>query len=314
MPYNSLISADDAAALIPDPHAQGIIKAAIAQSAALSLFRRVNMSTTTLKQDVLSALPTAYWRNGPTGLIQSSAAAWANKTLTAEELAVIVPIPKNVLADASYDIWAEIAPNIAEALAIALDSSVFFGVNKPSSWPDSIATMASASNNSAIIGTNSVAQGGIAEDINDTMATVEADGFDVNGFFTSRTLRTSFRSARDANGQRLLDVDPAGEKLFGQSVYYGAEGGWPSDASTARLICGDFTKGIIGIRKDISFEMSDQGVIQDGNGAIVYNLLQQRMVAMIVTARFGFQVANPVTRNQSSEEDRCPFGLLEAAG
>jgi HK97 family phage major capsid protein len=280
----------------------------------LRLFKRVNMSSATDKMPVLAALPTAYWRDGDTGLIQTSEVEWGNKMLTAEEVSVIVPVPKTVLADASFDIWAEVRPMLTEALGRALDSAVFFGTNKPSSWPSDIVTLATAASNTAVIGDNATAAlGGIAEDINDAMATVEADGFDVNGMFTNRAFRTRFRSARDSTGQRYLDIQAGGESYDGIPVASGSEGDWPTAVSTARLILGDFSKGIVGVRSDINFEMSDQGVIQDAAGNIRYNLLQQRMMAMIVTARFAFQVANPLTRNQATEGSRCPFGVLKAA-
>ena len=45
MPFNSIISRADALPLIPEETVDEVIKAAAAESAALSLFRRVNMGT-----------------------------------------------------------------------------------------------------------------------------------------------------------------------------------------------------------------------------------------------------------------------------
>src|SRR4051794_18653371 len=45
MPFNNIISRPDAQALIPDEVVNEVVKAAAAESAALSLFRRVDMGT-----------------------------------------------------------------------------------------------------------------------------------------------------------------------------------------------------------------------------------------------------------------------------
>ncbi|NLV74050.1 MAG: hypothetical protein GXY52_05140, partial [Chloroflexi bacterium] len=41
------------------------------------------------------ALPTAYFVDGETGLKQTTKVEWANVMLSAEELAVIVPVPQS---------------------------------------------------------------------------------------------------------------------------------------------------------------------------------------------------------------------------
>jgi integrase len=76
IPFDNIISRADANALIPEEVADEVIKAAEAQSAALSLFRRVNMGTKLSTLPVLSALAQAYWVNGDTGLKQTTEMTW----------------------------------------------------------------------------------------------------------------------------------------------------------------------------------------------------------------------------------------------
>src|SRR5690349_17214499 len=119
MPYNSVISRTDAAALIPEEVAAEVLDLVPQQSAALTMFMQATMGRAQQRMPVISALPVAYFVNGDTGIKQTSEANWANKFLNAEELACIVPIPENVLDDADYDIWGNLRPKLAEAIGRA---------------------------------------------------------------------------------------------------------------------------------------------------------------------------------------------------
>ena len=105
------------------------------------------MSTKLYEQPVLSALVTAYWVGGDMGLKQTSAAAWEGVKLTAEEIAVIVPVPIAVFDDAQVNLFAELRPEIAAAIARKLDAAVLTGADKPASWPTSIVPGAVAAGN-----------------------------------------------------------------------------------------------------------------------------------------------------------------------
>ena len=309
MAYNNVISRTDAAALIPEDVTRDILKNVPQQSGALTLFRRApNMSSKQQRMPVLSALPIAYFVNGDTGLKQTTEVNWANKYLEAEEIATIVPVPDTVLDDADYDIWGESKPLIVEAIGRTLDAAIFFGVNKPSTWPASIVSIASAAGNSYARGTNNAAAGGVAEDINQVMALVETDGFDVNGVIANRTMRGRLRGARNAQGDSNTEVSAS--EVYGETVEYPMRGLWPTGVSAAEMIMGDFTQGIIAIRQDITWKILDQAVIQDNTGAIIYNLAQQDMVAMRVVFRAAFQVSNAINYDQPSEAARSPWGLL----
>ena len=108
-----MISRTDADALIPVEYSREIIQNIPQRSRLLPLMRRLpNMSSKQYKIPVLSALPVAQFVNGePNGTTNTAGqktttqAEWEGLTLTAEELAVIVPIPESVLDDADYDIW-----------------------------------------------------------------------------------------------------------------------------------------------------------------------------------------------------------------
>lgn len=310
MPYSNTVSRSSVAALVPEDVASDIIQAVETESAALNLIRRVTMSSNQQRMPVLAALPTAYWVTGDTGLKQTTDMAWANKFLFAEEIAVIVPIPEAVLDDSNFDIWGEIRPRLAEAIGRTLDAAVFFGTNKPASWPASIADTAINASSTYTRGTSAASAGGIAEDINQAMGLVEADGFAVSGYYTRTTYKARLRSARDTTGQSLLNMDA--NTIWGSPISYGMPGLWPTGSGAVEMFIGDFSNAILAVRQDLTYKILTEAVIQDNTGAIQYNLPQQDMVALRVVARFAYQVPNPINYENQTESTRSPFAVLRA--
>lgn len=311
MAYDNIVSRTDAAALIPEDVTRDIITKVPDESASLSLFRRApNMSRKQRRIPVLSALPVAYFVNGDTGLKQTTEVNWANKYLEAEEIAVIVPVPDAVLDDADFDIWGEARPLIVEAIGRTLDAAIFFGTNKPSTWPTHITGIASGASATYTRGTNNAAAGGIGEDINQAMMLVEADGFDINGIAAHVSYKGRLRGSRTSTGEDQPNV--SADSVYGLTPSYPMRGLWPTGSGAAELILGDFTQGIIAIRQDITWKLLDQAVVQDNTGAIVYNLAQQDMVAMRVVFRAAFQVSNIINYDQPTEANRSPWAVLTA--
>jgi HK97 family phage major capsid protein len=314
IPYNNLVSRTNVTAAIPEQVSYDLLQGLVNQSAALTMFRQIQMATNQTRMPVLSALPTAYFVSGDTGLKQTTEAAWANKYINVEEIAAIVPIPEAVLADAiGFDIWGNVMPLLQNAIARTLDAAIFFGVNKPASWPAAIITDAATAGNTVNRGTATAAQGGLAGDLSAAFATVERDGFEVNGFVANTTYRGLLRDVRDTQGRQLLDTNGA---VYGQGVTYPMRGLWPAVATTGarnvEAVLGDFTQGVLGVRQDLTFKILDQATIQDASGVIQYNLAQQDMVALRVVFRCGFQLANTITYDNGTASTRYPFAIVNS--
>lgn len=310
MPYNNLVSRTEAAPLSTERVAE-VMNGVIEQSAALRLFPQVQMPSNQTRIPVISVLPTAYFVSGDTGLKQTTEVNWANVYLNVEEIAAIVPIPEAVLDDSDFDIWAAIRPRMVEAIGRTFDAAVFFGVNKPASWPTDIVAASIAAGNARTRGTATQANGGVSEDLNQLFATVEVDGYTVSGLVGRTSFRSIVRSARDTTGQRLLDISASGDALEGVSLTYAMPGLWPTPAlGVAELIAGDFGQGVVGIRQDITMKLLDQAVITDNTGAVIYNLPQQDMVALRVVFRAAWQVPNIINYEQQTAASRYPFAVL----
>ncbi len=284
----------------------------------------VRMKRAQQRIPVMSQLPIAYWITGASldardiGMKQTTSVAWDNVYLNAEEMAVIVPIAKNLLDDMDYDFWSQVKPKVTEAFGVALDEAIFFGVNAPTTFPSSIVAGANAAGNLVLAGASTV---DYLDDVNNAMASVEADGFDVTGFWARRQVKAKLRGLRDTTKGLLFlpDTAPSASintgSLYGEKVVFSNAGlsGFATGAANYSMIMGQWDQSMLAIRDDITMELFDTGVITD-NGSpptIVYNLLQQDMVALRVTARFAWAIPNPVNRQQPTKASRYPFAVVQ---
>jgi HK97 family phage major capsid protein len=312
MAYNNLVSRTDAGALIPEEVSQDMIRRATDESATLQLFKKVPVGRGQVRIPVLSALPLAYFVNGDTGLKQTTEVNWTNKYLNIEEIATIVPVPDNVVADADLDIWTEMMPYLVEAFYRCFDAAVFFGTNSPASWPTSIAAAATAAGNVVTSGTATTAQGGFMGDYDAALATIESDGFDPSGVVAARSARAKFRTARDTTGQKIDTTRIGGDlsTIDGMPLIYPMRGMFPTSSGSAQLFVGDWSQFVVGIRQDITMKVLTESVIQDNTGTIIYNLSQQDMTALRLTFRVGWQVANLLNYDQAVEANRYPVARV----
>ena len=311
MPYNSLTSRTDVQAMIREQVSEIMLEGLTNQSAALNLFTRLNVPTNQTRFPVLSALPTAYFVTGDTGQKQTTEAAWDNKYINIEELAAIVPIPDAVLDDASFDIWGSIRPLVENAIARALDAAIFFGTNAPAAWPDDILTSATAAGNTTFRGTATQGTGGIAEDLNQLIADLEADGYFPSAFVANPTVRARLRAARGTDGQLLTDVNGGVTSIWGLPAAYPMPGQWPATGdSYAELFGLQAENFILGVRQDFTVTASNTAIVHDNSGVVQYNAFQQDMTLFRVVFRVGWQVSNPINYTQGTEGSRYPAAVL----
>lgn len=298
-----MITKNDAYALFEPDVINEVVEGAIKKSAVLSMFRRLpNMTSNQTKMRVLDSLPMAYWVDAKThnGRKNLTKMAWDNKFITAEELAVIIPIKEDVLDDADYDIWADVKPRLEEAIGKAVDLAVLTGVNKPSGFRADLLT--------SIVNANAVVTQGANQTlysaINDAMVKVEESGYNVTGIIGGVDVKGKFRMMLDTSGQPI-----AGTEIGALPKYYVDNGAWDKDK--AMLTVGDFSQAVYSIRQDITYKILDQAVIQDpSTGNIIYNLAQDDMVALRVVFRMGWEIPNPINALNPDEATRFPFASL----
>lgn len=282
------------------------------QSVFMQLARKLpNMTSKQTRVPVLDMLPMAYWVNGDNGFKQTSEQAWDNVFLTAEELAVIVPVPEAVIDDASFDIMGEIQPRVVEAIGQRVDSAIIFGVNRPAGWPADIITRARQAGNNVAPGSGTDYYNLIMGE-NGLIDRVEKSGRMVTGAVSAMGMRAKLRSIRTDSGQPIFKSDMQGSTQYaldGAPMYFPQNGSF--DTSVAQLVVGDWSQAVYAIRQDITVKILDQGVIQNPTTKeIQYNLAQQDMIALRVVFRMGWALPNPATR-MDGDRVTCPFAYLE---
>lgn len=311
--------------LVPEPLRNEILQQLPQQSVVFGLVpetQRITMSALTERMPVLSVLPSAYFVTGDTGLKSTTKQQWRNKVLHAEEVAVIVPVPENYMADANTPIWEQVRPRLVESAGALIDEAIIFNMsgNKPSTWGPDIYHTAIARGNYVHEGFGvdlgvSVARGG---------ELLAADGYDLTGFVSKPGLKWKLAQIRSSNGDPIFQGGSLQtgipDSLYGMPLRSLKNGAWNSTEST--LIGGDWSQAIIGIRSDITFKVFTEGVISDDAGNVVLNLMQQDSIALRMTLRVAWEVANPANRlNQDTagtppteSTTRWPWFVLRPVG
>ena len=308
-----IIDRTGADSLIPEERAREIIQGVVTQSAVLQRGRKLpNMSSKTYKMPVLDMLPIAYFVDGDTGTKKTTKQAWDKKMITAEEIAVIVPIPEAVLDDSDYDIWGEVRPRIVEAFGKVIDGAILFDVNKPTTWRDGIVTTATKANFVVTLADGDNLYDKIMSE-DGVISKVEESGYFVNGHMADISMRAKLRGLKDTTGQPIFKSDMQNGTTYsldGSPMSFPNNGAF--DKSKALMISGDFNQLVYAIRQDITFKLFTEGVVQNTDGTIAYNLMQNDMVALWAVMRLGWEIPNPINSVQSDKTKRCPFAILKA--
>lgn len=335
MAYDQMIGRTEASALVPEDMLMEVFSQATEQSTVLALGRRLRDGTSNQQRlPILSTLPVAYFVTGEApngGLKQTTKMAWKNKYIVYEEMAAIVAVPIAVLDDSGFPIWDQVRPELVNAVGLLIDQAVLFGTNKPSSWPGAIVPSAAAAGHSVTLGTGT----DIYDDIlgeNGVYSAVESDGYIVTGNVAHPSFKGKLRGLRDNSGGQpiFMRAQPDGQnlqsatrwELDGAPIAFMRNGAF--DQTAAVLISGAWDQLVYSWRRDAQIDVVREGVIQDAEGEIVVNLMQQNLVGIRMSCRFGWELPNPVNRLESTEGGlvgvggtpvvgRYPFGVLKPA-
>ena len=316
----TFITGTNVASLVPQATSSEIMKEVPQQSAALKLGKKLqNMPTGVEKMPVLSMLPTAYFVNGKPddesgkkGLRETARMEWEDKFIYAEEISCIVPIENKYLEDSTFDIWAEVKESVPEAFGLVIDGAVFYGTNKPSTWPNGIVTDA-VSKSMAVTMTSDLYGNLLGK--NGVISLVEKQGYMPSAHVAHLSMRGELRDVKDDLNRPLFASsmqNVGGYTLDGAPIDFPLNGS--IDDSKSLLITGAWNKLVYSFRRDLYWKVLTEATIFDPTTKeLLYALAQQNMTALMFTMRLGWQIPNPVNRINSNKNTRYPFAVLKPA-
>jgi HK97 family phage major capsid protein len=313
------IARDDGSKLIKDDFADQIFQDTWGKSLVLQKLRKLDdLPAYRQMIPVLDTLPTASFFTAGAGVnqpdeIAASQMSWDQVWLYIADVGVIIPIPKDLIDDAGYDMDSSIYPAISQALAQTVDKAILHGTSKPALWPNSIYTTAAAAGNvvslaafpdpyDAILG-----EGGL-------WSKIEADGFMVNGAIAAPSVMATLRAARDANGSPIFWANPT---VKGSYSVGGVDTQFDTlavvaSANSGRIFAGDWTKAVFAFRKGLTIDIAKEATINTTAGANPINLFQKNSIAIRAIMRLGWAHPNPINLSEATAANRCNFGVLTA--
>lgn len=286
---------------VPDQVAQAIVGEVETQSITMTLGRRVPVSTRDSRIPVLTSVPEAAWLTGETGAgarKPTTGASWENESLIAEEIAAIAVVPDAVIEDEYFDIWESIRPLMSRAFARRIDQAVLFGEGAPASLGPGL--VAHATTAAQVVDPTSDSAADLLSAAELVSLTEHApDGAVVRqGWqFAAARQRTTEVVANPLDSTYPLSLMGMGIKT--NPVYW--------NAAEATAIVADWSSVLFGVRHEMSFEMFSTGILQNDDGTIAVNLLQEDATAMRCVMRIGALLAAPVN---SSGEAGVPVAVV----
>jgi HK97 family phage major capsid protein len=297
-PNGNGIAPLDFSGMLPTEYSNQIIEEAVQQSAVLQLAQTIPMGTRVTQMPVPKAFPKAGWIS-TSGRKPMTSLQLGLETMTAEEIAAVIAIPDAMVDDLDIDIWGWCQPRLSEAIAVAVDNTIFFGTDAPATFPAG-----------GIVGDALTADAGVDAlgTVNNAFSAVEDQGIQVTGWAADLGVRGVMRGLRDQSGALLLGPAQADQNL--RNSLYGVTGDFVSFGTRPPdFITGAWNYCLVGVRQDIRYLFDSSAVITDEDGAVMINAFQDNCTLLKVWARFACVIIHPVTVRQP--DGATPFAVAE---
>lgn len=295
----------DAAALFQEYLGQEIITQATKSSVALATLPTVVLPNKSQRYPVLATLPQAQWLSGEGEKKPLTDVKWDKVVITAEEIAVIVPVDESVIEDANEDVVARVTSLIIQEFARAIDTAVMFGdfggMSLPSQPKGGI-----VGNARKVVTRGTDPKNGIGADFNQVFQGIEEIDAEVTNIYAAKRLRGALRDQRDGMGGLVYVPTMTNANV---DAIYGVDTRYPlgfANQNAVEAVAVDRSSIMVGIRKDVQVKILDQAMLT-GFGS----LAEQDAIGIRARMRIGYQFANPIWLNNPKRE--YPFAVLKNA-
>jgi hypothetical protein len=283
---------------LPRGVAQDFIGAIEEASLALSLGRTMRMSEATESIPIVAFRPQAkFVTPAYGGRKPATEIRWTAVEIRAEEVAATLPVPNAWIMDAGFDVEGQVERELANAMAWAIDEAILQGIGAPASFPTG----------GVIAFADEVSGDNAMDVVSDAFAELEGKGIMPDGIAAGASIGAALRSAYTEAGA-LPGVAPA-NSLWGVPVRRSLAWEPPPDA-----IVGGWQYLAIGIREDVTFGRSNDGVLLNDAGAIIASAFQDNVTLVKVYARLGCAIGMPARAKPGAIEPQKPFVTAEWTG
>lgn len=274
MTDGSVFLKDNLAGAVPVEIAKEVIKNIIDQASILKVCKHESMISDTQKLPRLTDSGSASWV-GEGEAINTTLPKFEYPQLKACKLAVIVPVTREKIDDTVINVIGEVKGAIVDAFSKAIDEACIFGKNSP--FETNLITS---------IGTQKITTTDkLDSDLSDAMGLVEDNKYNCNNILMGTTQKKVLRALSNDNSYKgAITLSSA----YDTPIEYVRN--W--DDSKALAITGDFTKAIVGTRKNIDYEILREATVKTSDGKTI-NLAQHDLIGIKATMRLGFVVVDP---------------------
>lgn len=258
--------------LVPEEYSSELVEVVRSKSVVLPLASTYEMNTDTYNVPTISTGGSVYWEQ--TGGFTSKTATdvtFGQMQLSAKTVYGLSALSDQLVEDSSPSAVQAIQRELASAIVAEMDKQFLEGTTTPF---NGIVNQANV-----VTGTMGVAL--TVDDVADAIASVEAYAFTPNAIICHPSVKAILRKLKDSDGQ-FIWADPRGSdpaSIFGVPVY--ATANMTSTATSRNLIVGDMTQAAVGMRRNITFALSEHA-----------NFVKNQTLVRL-TARVGFGLKQP---------------------
>ena len=235
------------------------------------------MTSLTERINLVNEEPVATWVATEAAAKTPSADNFTQLTLTAYELAVIVPFTDRLRDNANIDLVQLIRDEAENAIVTALEQS-YLGYYAGTPFAQTLSANTPVANTIAF-GTGA----DLVVDISNALGAIEVNGFSENiGFVAHPSLKAALRNLRTTTGEPIYvrggsSCAPECASLFGYPIRYTRNMQQTGSPAAYELICADWKYAIEGTRQELRMDIIDKATITIAQTPV--NLWEKNMSA-----------------------------------
>lgn len=280
-------TSDEGARVIVPPEISADILALVREKSIIqTLSKNVPMARDTRVLRHVASGVTAYFV-GAGEVKPKSGMAFAQVSLVAHKIAVIVPVEDELLSDADIDLASVVRDDAIAAIGEGLDAACM-GYD-PSSPFD--ITLSDGVDSDKVIPYES-----IPESVNQAMAAIESEGYEPGAMITHPRVKALLRGLTDEVGRPIflqnITGTPNEYTLYGLPIYFSRMVPVGGSPSTCEILMADWNYVIMGNRNALEVTISKDATLTQGTNEPI-NLFEQDMTAFRFVLRKGFTVLFP---------------------